>query len=534
MTATVRAWSVVALLLALLALGAAPAAADGIERYALIVGNNLGARHETPLRHAQADARKLAEVLGDSGGVPADQLVVLLEQDAVAVKDALEALHARISGRRRRGGGDVLLVVYYSGHGDATALHLGDSRLKLRELERLVDATPATARVLVVDSCRSGQLTRAKGGRPIQPFAVRFDDRLATRGLAIITSASASENAQESDALGGSFFTHYLVSGLRGAADANDDGRVTLSEAYRHAYDATVRASSQVTMGTQHPTYRYELRGQQEITLTQPFDGTRRAVLELPPGRGFLVLRGSAEGAVIAEVGERDAHRRLGLTAGTYFLRGRGRSDLREGTVSLVAGRRLAVAESALTAVPYADARSRGAELTLATPIRASWQLEASALARLTEEGGGGFAVGASWRPTASRWAAIGGVLVTTSSSSPFAGGRVEWARHTGFLAGSVRLTPPGRLSAELLAGARLGVLRARGQGYVRDETSTRSTAGAVAALRGSYPLRRLGLLFELSATQWLLGKELRFSPDVGYSVPSREVSFAVGLTWPL
>ena len=39
--------------------------------------------------------------------------------------------------------------------------------------------------------------------------------------------------AQESAAIGGSFFTHHFELGLRGAADADGDGQVTLAEAFR-------------------------------------------------------------------------------------------------------------------------------------------------------------------------------------------------------------------------------------------------------------------------------------------------------------
>ena len=55
---------------------------------------------------------------------------------------------------------------------------------------------------------------------------------------------SAGEDAQESDDIKGSFFTHHLVSALRGAADEDMDGRVVLEEAYRYTYNETLRASN--------------------------------------------------------------------------------------------------------------------------------------------------------------------------------------------------------------------------------------------------------------------------------------------------
>jgi hypothetical protein len=48
------------------------------------------------------------------------------------------------------------------------------------------------------------------------------------RGHAFLTSSAASEVAQESDRIRASYFTYYLVSGLRGAADVTGEGKVTL------------------------------------------------------------------------------------------------------------------------------------------------------------------------------------------------------------------------------------------------------------------------------------------------------------------
>ena len=44
---------------------------------------------------------------------------------------------------------------------------------------------------------------------------------LAGEGVVFLTSSSANEDAHESDTLKGSFFTHYLVSGMLGAADTD-------------------------------------------------------------------------------------------------------------------------------------------------------------------------------------------------------------------------------------------------------------------------------------------------------------------------
>ncbi|MEZ4287262.1 MAG: hypothetical protein R3A47_03760 [Polyangiales bacterium] len=46
--------------------------------------------------------------------------------------------------------------------------------------------------------------------------------------------------------LKGSFFTHYLVTAMLGAADMDRDGQVDLREAYQYAFENTIRASSRM------------------------------------------------------------------------------------------------------------------------------------------------------------------------------------------------------------------------------------------------------------------------------------------------
>ena len=51
------------------------------------------------------------------------------------------------------------------------------------------------------------------------------------KGAVLITSSTAEEASVERDDLGGSLFSHFFISGLRGAADSNQDRKVTLQEA---------------------------------------------------------------------------------------------------------------------------------------------------------------------------------------------------------------------------------------------------------------------------------------------------------------
>ncbi|HEY6177498.1 MAG TPA: caspase family protein [Kofleriaceae bacterium] len=326
------AHALVALGVALAAFGPARPATAEVVRYAVLVGEDHGSAGERPLRFAETDAERLAEVLADLGDLAAENQVLLRGKGAGAARRAIITVNDRIRTTRRDG--DVtVLIVYYSGHADASALHMSGERLELRELEALVRGSPADVRLLIIDACRSGAITRVKGGHPAPP--VSLDEPLLGEGLVFLTSSAAGEDAQEADEIGGSFFTHFLVSGLLGAADTNGDGDVALAEAFEFAREQTIMASSRTLAGTQHPTFRYELRGRGDITLTRLGAASKRATLTLPAGLAWLVIADDAQGRVVAEADAARAPRLLSLRPGRYFVRGRGATALYEGSVRL-------------------------------------------------------------------------------------------------------------------------------------------------------------------------------------------------------
>jgi hypothetical protein len=356
----VRLGLVSAVALLVLAAVSPPVANARVERYAVLVGNNQGTAGDTPLRYAESDASRMYDVLHDLGGFAPANTVLLRAEDSATVRSTLIAVNDRIRQAQALPDTQTVLLVYYSGHADADDLHLGDGKLAIGELAQLVRGSAATFRLLVLDACRSGALTRTKGGRVKQPFALP-EESLPGDGLAFLTASAESEDAQESDQLRASFFTHALVSGLLGAADRDGDGAVVLDEAYRYAYAATLRATSRTLAGTQHPSFRYDLRGQGELVLTRPSaNAAARAVLHFPSGYGFLVMRDHHDGAVVAELSDRAGTRTLSLRPGRYFVRARGPDVLYEGALDARSGTSSAVDVTRFERIEYARLVRKG------------------------------------------------------------------------------------------------------------------------------------------------------------------------------
>ncbi len=328
-----------ALLLGLVLAVLAPFTARALPEHTWIVsiGHNDGAAHEVSLLYAEQDAQSIVNVLREHGGISSRRTLQLLGENAATVRRALQEVNASI--RTHAGEGHATaLIVFYSGHADAAALHLGGTELPLEELKTLVEGSPAGVRLLVLDACRSGTVTRVKGVKAAESFRITLQNDVATEGLAIITSSSAGEASQESDQLRGSFFTHHLLNALRGAADHDDDGKVTLTEAYGYTYAQTLRSSGQ-TVVLQHPTYSWEVKGRGELVLSTPAaPGSRTGRLRLGEEALYLILEGRQGGPVVAEVTPQGQRRELSLPAGTYFVQQRKSDEYREYQVSLTSG----------------------------------------------------------------------------------------------------------------------------------------------------------------------------------------------------
>jgi hypothetical protein len=317
-------------LLVLVCLGfSAPAEA---ERFALMVGNDEGQGGEPHLRFAENDTARLAALLTRLGGFGTGGAEVLLARTANDFRSALAALADRI----RATPGEHLVLVYYSGHADAQALHLGASSLPLVALRDVVNALPAATRVLILDACQGGVLTRPKGGRPGPGFEVDLATREETKGLAILASSAGSELAQESDQLQASVFTHYLAIGLSGLADRNRDGNVSLAEVFDYTADRTLAATMGTTIGPQHPTFRLDLSGRDDLVLTRPGSpGTGYGHLRLDVPGWYFVRRG--DGTIAAELVSH-GDESMALEPGLYEVTRREPSELDVATVILTDG----------------------------------------------------------------------------------------------------------------------------------------------------------------------------------------------------
>ncbi len=333
--------------------------AQGTRRFAVIAGNDDGGEGTRPLLYARDDARKIHDILTRLGGIQPPDSELVLNGKAADVLAAFTRIEQRLRQAAERSERTALLF-YYSGHAKDGALRLGSTALAFDSLRNRLAQSRADVRIGIFDSCRSGALARSKGARKVPSFEVESDAGRGAKGLVILASSAADEDSQESDQIGGSYFSHHLASGLLGDADRSGDGRVTLSEAYAYAYERTVADTVESAAGAQHPTFSYDLAGNGDIVLTDVV-ARKEGILfpaSSPDGPYYLV---DARGFVSAEVIKAAAaERRIALPPGTYRVKRRLPDRLRVGEVQVAAGQLTVLDESSLRDAPFSDDPVKG------------------------------------------------------------------------------------------------------------------------------------------------------------------------------
>lgn len=357
--------------------------------YVLAVGNAESFDRDLPtLRYAHDDLARFTRVLERTGMAPVGNVVVVKEGNGAAVRAAFADMAKRV---KRDGGMHARFIFFYTGHSDATGLHLADGLLRKSDIHELIAKVPAEARIAFFDGCYSGALA-AKGVKPSGDFIVPKAEVDQPTGSVFLAATSGTDVAFEVEELQGSLFAHHVVDGLYGAADGNKDGLVTIDELYQHVYkQMEAYASALPAARAQKPEYRVDLQGRGALVLsylsrtTVPveIDATVAGDLTLASTDGLQVFRVSKRDRMPLKMllvpGDYDVTMRDGTEVGRGTLRVRGptrlaRADLsvrREQNLDLVAkGKRpeTRFGVGVGTAVSSFERIGPSAEVMVATP----------------------------------------------------------------------------------------------------------------------------------------------------------------------
>ena len=241
----------ISLLLALTLAAAAPQGSPST--FALVISNNKSlTAGRSSLQYADDDGAKYYEVFAALSRPERVTLLTEMDKDTAAlfpeltrvvraptaanVASAAGALSEAVAHEKAAGHPTELYFVF-AGHGDVENgqgfLELNDKPLSASDLEAFIRQVGADRSHVILDSCNSFFVIspRKPGGRR---FATPSDvtESLSRRmpNVGVLLSTSAEAEVFEWSELQSGIFSHAVRSGLLGAADANQDGKVSYQE----------------------------------------------------------------------------------------------------------------------------------------------------------------------------------------------------------------------------------------------------------------------------------------------------------------
>jgi WD40 repeat protein/uncharacterized caspase-like protein len=269
------------------------AAAKKPDLYVVAVGVSDYADARFKLVYADKDARDLSELLaGKTASFGEVKVLRVLNRDATRENILKAAEFLKPSGV------DDAVVVFFAGHGVLDAkrdYYFGTADIDFADparrglpypaIEGLLAATRARKKLLLVDTCHSGEVNKedtalpagaaqpdgvvravARGGlTPEAPPRVGlknsfqlmqdlYADLRRGTGAVVVASAGGAEYALESAEWKNGVFTYAVLRGLKGGADRNKDGKVQVLELRGYVEEEVRR----LTGGRQSPTARSE------------------------------------------------------------------------------------------------------------------------------------------------------------------------------------------------------------------------------------------------------------------------------------
>lgn len=133
-----------------------------------------------------------------------------------------------------------LLLFYFCGHGiakdgesyllpcDARRMVPTFTGISVRDIREIMERSAARRRVIVLDACYSGARMSRTGTDMSQEFIQHVFEN--AEGIAVLAACAQDQVTMESEEKGMGVFTYYLLEALRGAADMENKGFVTVHD----------------------------------------------------------------------------------------------------------------------------------------------------------------------------------------------------------------------------------------------------------------------------------------------------------------
>lgn len=210
---------------------------QSVKIYAVVIGvGNYD--HMPKLKFTDDDAHEVYAFLkSPQGGSLPDHQINLLTDSEATKDNILDAMQKTFS---KADENDVVLV-YFSGHGLPGAFLPVDydgyhNKLFHEDILEMLSMTKAKHKICLADACHSGTLMAVKS--PLDGTLIKLYKAFeqSSGGTALLVSSRGDEYSLEDHGLQQGIFSHFMLKGLKGEADVNSNGIVTVQELYEYVY----------------------------------------------------------------------------------------------------------------------------------------------------------------------------------------------------------------------------------------------------------------------------------------------------------
>lgn len=137
-------------------------------------------------------------------------------------------------------------IFFFSGHGTPGSFILYDNYLSYNTIKELLKDCKAKNEICIADACYAGQFYKSKNEEIIkgtlteEEISELFNESLlrTSNGFALFMSSGKNEKSWELRSEGLGVFSYYLIKGLSGDADLNQNYRITINELYDYVKDS--------------------------------------------------------------------------------------------------------------------------------------------------------------------------------------------------------------------------------------------------------------------------------------------------------
>ena len=214
-------------------------------RYAVVIGIEQYRRELPNVNFASRDAKVMTEYLTKRLGFAEENVVSLVNEHA-AKSDVEKYLEYWLPEHVDH---DSTVLIYYSGHGaanfktnegylipfDGDPTYLDGTGYPLKRLYETLEKSPAREVVVMLDSCFSGTGGRSVTSKGLRPVIVSVENPILAGGKTVVLTASSGVQASSTyNSKSHGLLTYFLLKGLQGSADQNNDGKIDLSEVYTY------------------------------------------------------------------------------------------------------------------------------------------------------------------------------------------------------------------------------------------------------------------------------------------------------------